>query len=1108
MSDLIEVIEATDSSIRNRSIDYYCRDASLKRLLDECSALDRFRRNSMNLYERVRSLFFLYAIHRFYLPGKKGIGKTGKIPFAGYTNLLNRRFEESIELFLRSFRKEGPSDGICSALAAAYHQLAFQTLADQVRRSVRSSIGNQWMFRIGHPADYPLQVRAELLDTSGANGLFPVLHETTPVRMDLSHSGWSDIFFLGMDFPEGAKVLNVSIDLSVYKKNETGLPKPPVDVYFRVIDRPVIRLTSVDLETTVEISNLADVFDFAKDHLGLLKAAIIAAGIVPPGMDGADQSLAEILSRLVKPGFGIEIVSQVNNIPRGSRLAVSTTLLASLIAACMRATRQTRSLTGTLAENERRLVASRAILGEWLGGSGGGWQDSGGIWPGIKLIQGVGSAAGDPEFNISRGCLLPNHQVFSPQEISSQSRQALLDSLVLVHGGMSQDVGPILEMVTEKYLLRSEKEWQARTEAVQLMDRMIKCLKNGDIKGIGKLTQRNFSGPIQKIIPWADNLFTETLINSVKGEFGRDFHGFWMLGGMSGGGMGFIFNPKIKEMAQGRIFELMRQIKRRLEKALPFAIEPLVYNFAINEQGSTSEILTDDGALISSGYYTLIVPALLRSDPNKLTFAQRAELDVFGNICRNSPDLSGTVSSLFDRLIPRSNQDKADLGDLDSLLERHGFDSLHHRQIQTDLQHGRIGIAQNRLPTSSIVEDVCPSDVFDTSEELSDTHHDIGMSALSAGEVAVVSLAGGTGSRWTKGAGVVKSINPFCRLGGKHRTFIETHLAKSRRTGGLCGVYPPHIITTSYLTDAPIREFLRHEANYDYTGEVVFSPGRNVGLRLVPMSRDLRFSWDKIPQQLLDKQAQKVLNSQHAALLDWAGKTGEGTRYTDNLPLQCIHPPGHWYEVPNLLLNGVLSDLSEQRPQLKYLLIHNIDTLGTDIDPAILGYHIERKTAMTNEVIRRCLEDRGGGLARIDGRLRLVEGLALPDDTIEFELSYYNTNTFWVEIDRLLDIFGLARKDLADTQKVMAEVRNIASRMPTYITIKEVKKRWGKGQEDVFPVAQFEKLWGDMTALPELDCQYILVQRERGQQLKNPAQLDGWLRDGSAAYLDSICDWD
>ena len=47
-----------------------------------------------------------------------------------------------------------------------------------------------------------------------------------------------------------------------------------------------------------------------------------------------------------------------------------------------------------LDESERRLVAARAILGEWLGGSGGGWQDSGGVWPGMKLISGALAAEG------------------------------------------------------------------------------------------------------------------------------------------------------------------------------------------------------------------------------------------------------------------------------------------------------------------------------------------------------------------------------------------------------------------------------------------------------------------------------------------------------------------------------------------------------------------------------------------------------------------------------------------------------------------------------------------------------------------------------------------
>jgi hypothetical protein len=144
----------------------------------------------------------------------------------------------------------------------------------------------------------------------------------------------------------------------------------------------------------------------------------------------------------------------------------------------------------------------------------------------------------------------------------------------------------------------------------------------------------------------------------------------------------------------------------------------------------------------------------------------------------------------------------------------------------------------------------------------------------------------------------------------------------------------------------------------------------------------------------------------------------------------------------------------------------------------------------------------------VDGRLRLLEGLAMSREEDEFGLSYYNSNTTWLAVDRLLAVFGLTRADLADVEKVNVAVRNLGARMPTYITLKEVRKRWGHGQEDVFPVAQFEKLWGDMTALPELACRFLVVPRMRGQNLKDQAQLDGWLRDGSAAYVEALCDWD
>jgi len=155
----------------------------------------------------------------------------------------------------------------------------------------------------------------------------------------------------------------------------------------------------------------------------------------------------------------------------------------------------------------------------------------------------------------------------------------------------------------------------------------------------------------------------------------------------------------------------------------------------------------------------------------------------------------------------------------------------------------------------------------------------------------------------------------------------------------------------------------------------------------------------------------------------------------------------------------------------------------------------------------RRVEDHGGGLATVDGRIRLVEGLALPSEDTEFRLSYYNSNTCWLSIDVLLHVFGLTRADLADERKVADAVRAMSARVPTYITIKDVKKRWGEGQEDIFPVTQFEKLWGDMTALSQMSCDYVLVPRMRGQQLKEPAQLDGWLRDGSAAYVTNLCEF-
>jgi len=59
-----------------------------------------------------------------------------------------------------------------------------------------------------------------------------------------------------------------------------------------------------------------------------------------------------------------------------------------------------------LQEHERRLVLARAILGEWLGGSGGGWQEFRRYLARHEIDRRVLATEGDPEFGMSRGRLM------------------------------------------------------------------------------------------------------------------------------------------------------------------------------------------------------------------------------------------------------------------------------------------------------------------------------------------------------------------------------------------------------------------------------------------------------------------------------------------------------------------------------------------------------------------------------------------------------------------------------------------------------------------------------------------------------------------------------
>src|SRR5205814_10454409 len=113
-----------------------------------------------------------------------------------------------------------------------------------------------------------------------------------------------------------------------------------------------------------------------------------------------------------------------------------------------------------------------------------------------------------------------------------------------------------------------------------------------------------------------------------------------------------------------------------------------------------------------------------------------------------------------------------------------------------------------RLHTAVTIEDVSDEDVIEARRDIPASVSELGREAIANGEVAVVSLAAGVGSRWTQGAGVVKALNPFCKMAGRWRSFLDIHFAKTRQVASQYGISPLHVVTSGYMTDRPLREAL------------------------------------------------------------------------------------------------------------------------------------------------------------------------------------------------------------------------------------------------------------------------------------------------------------
>jgi len=223
--------------------------------------------------------------------------------------------------------------------------------------------------------------------------------------------------------------------------------------------------------------------------------------------------------------------------------------------------------------------------------------------------------------------------------------------------------------------------------------------------------------------------------------------------------------------------------------------------------------------------------------------------------------------------------------------------------------------------------------------------------AIERGELAVVVLAGGMATRM---GGVVKGLVEAV----PGMTFLDARLAEREHWERLAGSPLPMWLMTSHATDHPIREALGDRLD----GERVAVFRQGASLRLTP----------------------------------------EGRLFREQDGAPSLHATGHGDLPDALRRSGLLERFVSGGG--RYLWLANLDNLGAAVDPLVLGWHLGHDAPLTVEVVAKEPGDRGGIPVRLDGRPVVLENFRLPAGFDEDEVPVFNTNTFLVDAEPLLDI--------------------------------------------------------------------------------------------------------
>ncbi len=274
-----------------------------------------------------------------------------------------------------------------------------------------------------------------------------------PARLDLG-GGWSDTPPYSLE--HGGCVINAAVNLN---------GQPPIHAYARVIEKPEIRISSIDHGVQITIRELDELLDYRMptSRFGLAKATLALCGFSPDAADWPRGTTGlEDMLRLF--GGGIELTT-LAAIPSGSGLGTSSIMGAVLMAVVHRMTG--RSLT------PRQLFHEVLQLEQELT-TGGGWQDQiGGAVGGVKMITTEPGMVPDPHI----------HDV--PRDLLDPGTNG--GATLLYYTGIRRLAKNILHYVVGTYLDRDRAALETLQRLHAFPPLMAEAMAGKDMKTFGEL---------------------------------------------------------------------------------------------------------------------------------------------------------------------------------------------------------------------------------------------------------------------------------------------------------------------------------------------------------------------------------------------------------------------------------------------------------------------------------------------------------------------------------------------------------------------------------------------------------------------------------------------